>query len=160
MRRSAGMPMTGLVLIKCFDCFHDEARTVGLRCLLSFTESGLRAARRRPLDHTSKTRGAAQCGAVLGLRRHEIDRSGRLPRRAPQAYAAALAGFQLSRILNRRYMNDAADNELGRFLAAHPSVRFFDAFVNDLNTIERGKRIDRAGIPAVFDRGMPLPGSM
>lgn len=57
-------------------------------------------------------------------------------------------------------MKDAADNELERFLAAHPSVRFFDAFVTDLNTIERGKRIDRAGIQKVFERGMPLPGSM
>jgi glutamine synthetase len=57
-------------------------------------------------------------------------------------------------------MNDLADNELERFLAAHPEVRFFDAFVNDLNTVERGKRIDRAGIAAVFSRGMPLPGSM
>lgn len=53
-----------------------------------------------------------------------------------------------------------ADLELDRFLAAHPDVRFFDAFVNDLNTIERGKRIDRDGIAAVFARGMPLPGSM
>ena len=41
-----------------------------------------------------------------------------------------------------------------------PQVRFFDAFVNDLNTIERGKRIDRANIARVFSRGMPLPGSM
>src|SRR5690242_5475985 len=57
-------------------------------------------------------------------------------------------------------MNDAANNELERFLAAHPTVRFFDAFVNDLNTIERGKRIDRAAIGKVYERGMPLPGSM
>jgi glutamine synthetase len=57
-------------------------------------------------------------------------------------------------------MNDTAENELERFLTVHPSVRFFDAFVNDLNTIERGKRIDRAGIARVFSRGMPLPGSM
>jgi glutamine synthetase len=57
-------------------------------------------------------------------------------------------------------MNEVADNELERFLAAHPTVRFFDAFVNDLNTVERGKRIDRTGIAAVFERGMPLPGSM
>src|SRR6186713_1536769 len=57
-------------------------------------------------------------------------------------------------------MNDVAHNELERFLAAHPQVRFFDAFVNDLNTIERGKRIDRDGIARVFNRGMPLPGSM
>jgi glutamine synthetase len=57
-------------------------------------------------------------------------------------------------------MTRAADNELERFLAVHPDVRFFDAFVNDLNTIERGKRIDRAAMPGVFARGMPLPGSM
>jgi glutamine synthetase len=57
-------------------------------------------------------------------------------------------------------MNDVADNELERFLAAHPKVRFFDAFLNDLNTVERGKRIDRDGIERVFSRGMPLPGSM
>jgi glutamine synthetase len=54
----------------------------------------------------------------------------------------------------------ARANELGAFLAAHPRTRFFDAFVNDLNTVERGKRIDRAHIEGVFERGMPLPGSM
>jgi glutamine synthetase len=53
-----------------------------------------------------------------------------------------------------------AISELDRFLAAHPEVRFFDAFVNDLNTVERGKRIDRDNIAGVFKRGMPLPGSM
>jgi glutamine synthetase len=57
-------------------------------------------------------------------------------------------------------MTRAAESELERFLAAHPDVRFFDAFVNDLNTVERGKRIDRAAIAGVFARGMPLPGSM
>ena len=57
-------------------------------------------------------------------------------------------------------MTSAPDSSLERFLADHPEIRFFDAFVNDLNTIERGKRIDRAGIGAVFKRGMPLPGSM
>jgi glutamine synthetase len=57
-------------------------------------------------------------------------------------------------------VNDAADNELQRFLAAHPTARFFDAFVHDLNTVERGKRIDRSAIATIFERGMPLPGSM
>jgi len=57
-------------------------------------------------------------------------------------------------------MTRAPEPTLERFLADHPGIRFFDAFVNDLNTIERGKRIDRAGIAAVFERGMPLPGSM
>ncbi len=41
-----------------------------------------------------------------------------------------------------------------------PQVRFVDAYVNDLNTVERGKRIDRAALPGLFARGMPLPGSM
>jgi glutamine synthetase len=57
-------------------------------------------------------------------------------------------------------MTRAPDNVLERFLADHPEVRFFDAYVNDLNTVERGKRIDRAAMPGVFARGMPLPGSM
>jgi glutamine synthetase len=57
-------------------------------------------------------------------------------------------------------MSRAAETELERFLAAHPEVRFFDAFVNDLSTVERGKRIDRAAISSVYARGMPLPGSM
>lgn len=57
-------------------------------------------------------------------------------------------------------MTRALETELEHFLAAHPEVRFFDAFVNDLNTIERGKRIDRANIAGIFRRGMPLPGSM
>jgi glutamine synthetase len=49
---------------------------------------------------------------------------------------------------------------LERFLAENPEVRFVDAFVNDLNTVERGKRLDRASLQGVFARGMPLPGSM
>lgn len=57
-------------------------------------------------------------------------------------------------------MTRAAPDELERFLAVHPGVRFFDAFLNDLNTVERGKRIDRAGIDKIFRQGMPLPGSM
>jgi glutamine synthetase len=57
-------------------------------------------------------------------------------------------------------MTGAAETELQRFLTDHPEVRFFDAFVNDLNTVERGKRIDRANIAGIFKRGMPLPGSM
>jgi glutamine synthetase len=57
-------------------------------------------------------------------------------------------------------MTRAVDTELERFLAANPAVRFFDAFVNDLNTVERGKRIDRASFDKIFRHGMPLPGSM
>ena len=52
-------------------------------------------------------------------------------------------------------MTRAVNNELELFLATHPTVQFFDAFVNDLNTVERGKRIDRAGIQRVFAQGDP-----
>ena len=57
-------------------------------------------------------------------------------------------------------MSGAPETDLQRFLIEHPEVRFFDAFVNDLNTVERGKRIDRGNIAGIFKRGMPLPGSM
>lgn len=49
---------------------------------------------------------------------------------------------------------------LEHFLDRHPEVRFIDAFVNDLNTVERGKRLDRDAVKTLFERGMPLPGSM
>jgi glutamine synthetase len=57
-------------------------------------------------------------------------------------------------------MTSAPKSTIERFLAEHPEVRFVDAFINDLNTVERGKRIDRAGMGAVYQRGMPLPGSL
>ena len=50
--------------------------------------------------------------------------------------------------------------ELAAFLERHPDTRFFDVFLNDLNTVERGKRIDRASIEGVYRSGMMLPGSM
>ena len=60
----------------------------------------------------------------------------------------------------RPNMSNDVPAELDAFLRAHPDVRFFDAFLSDLNTVERGKRIDRAGIGRIFDAGMLLPGSM
>jgi len=57
-------------------------------------------------------------------------------------------------------MSDTPLAELEAFLQAHPDIRFFDAFLSDLNTVERGKRIDRAGIGRLFETGMLLPGSM
>ena len=50
--------------------------------------------------------------------------------------------------------------ELAAYLERHPDTRFFDVFLNDLNTVERGKRIDRASIEGVYRSGMMLPGSM
>ncbi|HRX90266.1 MAG TPA: glutamine synthetase family protein [Steroidobacteraceae bacterium] len=57
-------------------------------------------------------------------------------------------------------MTSAHLGELEQFLATHPGTRFVDVFLNDLNTVERGKRIDRASLATLFARGMPLPGSM
>lgn len=56
-----------------------------------------------------------------------------------------------------------ADNpmsELQAFLAAHPEVTHVDVFLNDLNTVERGKRIERAALESLYRDGVPLPGSL
>ncbi|HNR21597.1 MAG TPA: glutamine synthetase family protein [Steroidobacteraceae bacterium] len=50
--------------------------------------------------------------------------------------------------------------ELQRFLEAYPDTRHFDVFLHDLNTVERGKRLDLAGMEAAYRGGMLLPGSM
>ena len=50
--------------------------------------------------------------------------------------------------------------ELQRFLEVHPETRHFDVFLHDLNTVERGKRLDRGGIETAYRSGMLLPGSM
>jgi glutamine synthetase len=84
-----------------------------------------------------------------------------LPDLGEPAYAAAPDAESVSKIINTESLMPVdSETELQRFLADHPDVRFFDAFLNDLNTVERGKRIDRANIAGVFKRGMPLPGSM
>ena len=54
----------------------------------------------------------------------------------------------------------SSEAALAAFLDQHPETRFFDVYLNDLNTVERGKRIDRAGMLAVCRDGMLLPGSM
>ena len=51
-------------------------------------------------------------------------------------------------------------NELDSFLAAHPDIEHFDAFLNDINTVEWGKRLDRKGLEKAYVSGMLLPGSM
>ena len=46
------------------------------------------------------------------------------------------------------------------FLAARPAVRVVDLLLPDLCGVLRGKRVDRADIAGVYERGMFLPGSM
>ena len=50
--------------------------------------------------------------------------------------------------------------ELPDFLAARPQLRFIDLLLNDLNGVDRGKRLDVGGSHAVFQNGLLLPGSM
>lgn len=60
----------------------------------------------------------------------------------------------------RERVDSSQTSELQAFLAAHPGITHVDAFLNDLNTVERGKRLDRKGLEKAFDSGMLLPGSM
>lgn len=46
------------------------------------------------------------------------------------------------------------------FLAAHPAVGVVDLLLPDLCGVLRGKRVDLADLPGVYERGMFLPGSM
>ncbi|MGQ0385064.1 MAG: glutamine synthetase family protein [Gammaproteobacteria bacterium] len=46
------------------------------------------------------------------------------------------------------------------FFAAHPAVRVVDLLLPDLCGVLRGKRVDLADLPGVYERGMFLPGSM
>jgi glutamine synthetase len=57
-------------------------------------------------------------------------------------------------------MSNSEPDELARLLERCPGLRFVDAFVTDLNGVERGKRIDRASAGRLWSAGMPLPGSM
>ncbi len=46
------------------------------------------------------------------------------------------------------------------FLARRPAVRVVDLLLPDLCGVLRGKRVERADLPGVYERGMFLPGSM
>ncbi len=46
------------------------------------------------------------------------------------------------------------------FLSQHPEIRAVDLLVADTNGVLRGKRIDRAGLPKVYQEGVCLPGSL
>ena len=52
-----------------------------------------------------------------------------------------------------------ARQEAESFLAAHPDIKYLDAFVFDMNCIVRGKRYPRADIPHLYDAGLLLPHS-
>lgn len=47
-----------------------------------------------------------------------------------------------------------------RFLQAHPELQFIDLLMPDINGIVRGKRVDAATLPKVFESGIALPASI
>src|SRR5690349_14956169 len=142
MRRSAGMPMTGLLAIQ------RDTLSLGpnVRALSSIfygagPEIGLTVAI-RPHLHGVRLDPVRACARAAQARNRPVQRfAGPSPAgiccRARRPCMDVLA----SKIINapRPRMTRALDNELELFLATHPAVRFFDAFVNDLNTVERGK---------------------
>ena len=72
-----------------------------------------------------------------------------MPHRGPSAYAAVFPRGIMTAFL-----------ELERFLERYPQTRHVDVFLNDLNTVERGKRIEREALARLYAEGMLLPGSM
>ena len=51
-------------------------------------------------------------------------------------------------------------NEANDFLKKHPDVQFVDLLIADMNGVVRGKRIDRASLHKVYQRGINLPASL
>jgi glutamine synthetase len=50
--------------------------------------------------------------------------------------------------------------ELQDFLRAHPTLRFIDLLLHDMNGVDRGKRIDVASAAGTWREGLLLPASM
>jgi glutamine synthetase len=57
-------------------------------------------------------------------------------------------------------MSNSGVGALQSLQQSQPTIRFVDAFVADLNGVERGKRIDIGSAAKLWSTGMPLPGSM
>ena len=51
-------------------------------------------------------------------------------------------------------------DEMGEFLTAHPEVQFVDLLIADMNGVVRGKRIERASLVKVYEKGINLPASL
>jgi len=50
--------------------------------------------------------------------------------------------------------------EASTFLKAHPETVFVDLLIADMNGVVRGKRIERAALPKVYEKGINLPASI
>src|SRR3546814_13363413 len=51
----------------------------------------------------------------------------------------------------------AGDDDLERFLNAHPDIRFFEVLFSAMSGVPRGKRLPRPELHKVFDYGSFLP---
>src|SRR3546814_6775558 len=86
----------------------------------------------------------------------------------PRSQPSRLAQICRSQIYHlysagHRYVtnNDAAgDDDLERFLNAHPDIRFFEVLFTAMSGVPRGKRLRRHEMRNVFDYGRFLPGSI
>ncbi|GGK03624.1 glutamine synthetase family protein [Pseudomonas matsuisoli] len=50
--------------------------------------------------------------------------------------------------------------EANAFLEEHPEVQFVDLLIADMNGVVRGKRIERASLTKVYEKGINLPASL
>jgi len=50
--------------------------------------------------------------------------------------------------------------EASTFLKAHPETVFVDLLIADMNGVVRGKRVERAALPKVYEKGINLPASL
>jgi len=51
-------------------------------------------------------------------------------------------------------------SEASTFLKNHPEIVFVDLLIADMNGVVRGKRIERAALPKVYEKGINLPASL
>ncbi|TWI58686.1 glutamine synthetase [Pseudomonas duriflava] len=51
-------------------------------------------------------------------------------------------------------------SEVSQFLQAHPGIQYVDLLIADMNGVVRGKRVERASLPKVYERGINLPASL
>ncbi|MBF8774684.1 glutamine synthetase family protein [Pseudomonas fulva] len=53
-----------------------------------------------------------------------------------------------------------SSREMNDFLQAHPDTQYVDLLIADMNGVVRGKRIERASLHKVYERGINLPASL
>ena len=54
----------------------------------------------------------------------------------------------------------SSSSEMKDFLQAHPDTQYVDLLISDMNGVVRGKRIERASLHKVYEKGINLPASL